>query len=285
LSQESTAKVEWAQKFTDLFDATNHGLRRLISVYTKSTHALNTLIKRLDKDARVVQLFDTDLSPVQQYLFKILKIEPTRKVEIEYDENTLRLISVTNIDEDTCAPPPFSTLYFDILHNFDSSQIRQIRARNQDESYISFEGDEESILKEFHEYIISKNPDILIYSTDNHTFLDDLITKMKTFGYEIGREPNKGRVYLESKSLDLAGLIERARFGFLPMGQAARYGYNRLIDSRNCYTLIQKGFAIQANHSRVHEPIRTLEEINAKDKAGMIFSKCWLARKCGCIGL
>ena len=78
---------------------------------------------------------------------------------------------------------------------------------------------------------MNKDPDILIYSTDNHTFLDNI---MKT----LGREPNKGRVCLESKSvhidLDLADLIERARFGFIPLGLAARYGINRLIDSRNC---------------------------------------------------
>jgi hypothetical protein len=68
------------------------------------------------------------------------------------------------------------------------------------------------------------------------------------------------------------GLIERARFGFLPLGIAARYGMNRLIDSRNCYTLIHKGFVIPASHHRAFEPIRTLEEIHVKDKAGMIFS-------------
>jgi hypothetical protein len=103
LSQESMIeKVEWAQKFTVLFDTSNHGLRKLISVYTKS---INTLIKRLDKDIRIAQLFDTDLSPVQQYLFKTLKVEPTSKVDVEYDENTFRLIGITNIEEDTCAPP------------------------------------------------------------------------------------------------------------------------------------------------------------------------------------
>ena len=277
LSQESmVSNVEWTEKSTDLFDVADYGNRKVISVFVKSTSAYKTVIKRLEKDTRVVQLFNTDLSYVQQYLFTKLKIEPTNKVKIGYDENTLRLINVTIIDEDTCAPPPFSILYFDILHNFDSSEIRQIRARHQDESYNSFEGDEESILKEFHEYVMRKDPDILIYSTDNHTFLEEIITKMRTLRYDIGREPNKGRVCLESKSfhsdLDLAGLIERARFGFLPMGQAARYGYNRLIDSRNCLTLIQKGFAIQTSHSRVHEPIRTLEEINANDKGGMIFS-------------
>ncbi len=246
------------------------------------------LVKRLEKDARVSQLFDTDLSPVQQYLFKRLKIEPANKVEVEYDENTFRIIGITNIEEDTCTPPPFSILYFDIHYDLDSNQIRQIRVRYEGEQDVFFEGDEESIIKKFHEYVVNKNPDILVSSRDNYnsTLFYDLITKMNAVGFDIGREPSapgktnkatvKGRICLESRSfhtnLDLAGLIERARFGFLQLGLAARYGINRLIDSRNCYTLIQKGFVIPNSHNRVHEPIRTVEVINAKDKAGMIFS-------------
>jgi DNA polymerase elongation subunit (family B) len=46
----------------------------------------------------------------------------------------------------------------------------------------------------------------------------------------------------------------------------------RLIDSRNCYTLIRRGFVIPSRDNGRYEPIRTLEEINAKDKGGMIFS-------------
>jgi DNA polymerase elongation subunit (family B) len=277
LSQDPIVeKVEWVQKFTDLFDTANHGLRRLISINTKS---LNTIIKRLDKDTRVAQLFDTDLSPVQQYLFKTLKIEPNSKVEVEYDDNTFELIDITNIEENKCAPPPFSILYFDILQNLENNQIIQIKARHQDEPYVSFEGNEESILKEFQEFVVIKDPDILIFTGD---IFKDFITKTSRLCFDIGREPNKasvkGRVLLESKSfhvdLDLAGLIERARFGFLPLGIAARFVMNRLIESRNRYTLIQKGFVISTSHNRVHEPIRTVEEINAKDKAGMIFSPC-----------
>ena len=45
---------------------------------------------------------------------------------------------------------------------------------------------------------------------------------------------------------------------------------NRLVDSRNCYELIQNGFVIHG--SRHQEKIRTLDEIIAKDKGGMIFS-------------
>jgi len=89
--------------------------------------------------------------------------------------------------------------------------------------------------------------------------------------------PNKieGRVYLSNKSfhsdLDLVGVIERARFGFLPLCLAARYGISRLIDSRNCYELIQRSFVIPRSNNN-HERIRTLDEIIAKDKGGMIFS-------------
>ena len=41
-----------------------------------------------------------------------------------------------------------------------------------------------------------------------------------------------------------AGLIERARFVFLPLEMTAKYSINRLIDSRNCFELIQKDFVI-----------------------------------------
>ncbi len=97
---------------------------------------------------------------------------------------------------------------------------------------------------------------------------------MNTYGLDAGRENGtQGRVCLDGKSLHLPALIERARFGFLPLGLAARYGMNRLIDSRNCYELIQRGFVISSRAAnKNHEPIRTLEEINSKDKGSMIFS-------------
>ena len=61
---------------------------------------------------------------------------------------------------------------------------------------------------------------------------------------------------------------------------ASRYGINRLIDSRNCYELIQRGFVISKNNhssgsknnNNNHERIRTLEELVSRDKGGMIIS-------------
>ena len=55
---------------------------------------------------------------------------------------------------------------------------------------------------------------------------------------------------------------------------AARYSINRLIDSRNCFQLIQRGFVISkknyASNNNSHERIRTLEELVSRDKGGMI---------------
>ena len=70
-----------------------------------------------------------------------------------------------------------------------------------------------------------------------------------------------------------AGLIELCRFGFLPIDLAAKYGMNRLIDSRNCFELIQRGFVIlKNNNSSNHELIRTIEELVSSDRGGMIIS-------------
>ena len=48
------------------------------------------LERKLEHDPRVSQLFNADLSHIQRYLFTELKIEPTSKVEVEYDKNDLR---------------------------------------------------------------------------------------------------------------------------------------------------------------------------------------------------
>jgi len=98
LSQEYIVKkVEWQHKFTDLFDSQDRGIKRLICVQSESTLSYNTLLKRLERDERVAQLYNVDLSHVQQYLFTTLKIEPTSKVEVEYDDDTSRPIRITTI--------------------------------------------------------------------------------------------------------------------------------------------------------------------------------------------
>jgi DNA polymerase elongation subunit (family B) len=246
------------------------------------------LIKRLQNDPRVARLFNTELSHVQQYLFTRLKVEPTSKVQVQYDNE--RLISLTKIDE-LDVPPPFTVLYFEVVsasshYSLDphdvGDPIRQIIARYQEEPEITFEGSEDTILQEFCKYVVDNDPDILV-STKGHYRSSDILHYLFTRSIEVGvdiklargntnkRNSVEGRIYLDSESFhNLVEVIEKCRFACLPLGLAAAYGISRLIDSRNCYELINRGFVI--SRSDRHENIRTLEEIFANDKGGMIFS-------------
>ncbi len=292
LSQQSIVdKVRWEEdKLTNLFDHDcTTKKQKLICVYTQSTQYYASILKILEKDQRVKQLFNTDLSHVQQYLFTRLRIEPTSKVKVEYDGTKLLRISKID-DEQEVSPPPFSLLYFDVQtfsgkFTFDDP-IRMINVRFEGngakEEHVSFQSNAENIiLQDFSNYMLTKDPDIVVCTGESESkIFHYLFIRLKELGLnlQLGREVSaddlmnlkrpvsewiRGRICLESSdgsgginrqqhsvfdSFGLAGLIERSKFGFVPLRIAARYGINRLIDSRNCYELIQRGFAISKNN-------------------------------------
>ncbi|MGC2575318.1 MAG: DNA polymerase domain-containing protein [Candidatus Nitrosopolaris sp.] len=287
--QPKITRVEWQNRFTDIFDHDGHGVRRLLSVYPESIYYHKALLRKLEKDPRVAQAFNTDLSYIQQYLFTRLKIEPASKVKVEHDGTVLQTIAKIDEHAGCVQPPSLTILYFEVttlssLYSLDSHDvndpIKQITVRYQEEQEVTFADDEETILKDFCNYVLTNDPDILV-STEQHCLgtsaLEYLMTRMEELGIDIGlgrtdkRNAIEGRVYLDSDSFDnIVGLIEKARFGCLPLSLAARYRISRLIDSRNCYELIQQGFVISRTIKL--ERIRTIEEIFACDKGGMVFS-------------
>ena len=85
LSREEEISVRWEEdKHTDLFDSKKQ--TKLIYVQLRSLRYYQPLLKKLEGNSQVKQLFNTDLLHVQQYLFVKLKIEPTSKVRVEYDD-------------------------------------------------------------------------------------------------------------------------------------------------------------------------------------------------------
>ena len=320
-------KVRWENdKLTNLFDhdcTTTKKKEKLICVYLQSTQYYTPILKLLEKDQRVKQFFNTDLSHIQQYLFTKLGIEPTSKVKVEYDGT--KLLGITKVDDEKeVSPPLFSLLYFDV-ETFSGKiasedPIRTINVRYEDngakeQEPISFQSNNEStILQDFSSYLQAKDPDIVVCMGESESkIFHYLFSRIKKLGLDLqfGREVSandlmnfkrpvsswiKGRICLEScdgdgdgvringtqqsafDSFGFAGLIERSRFGFLPLGMAARYSINRLIDSRNGFQLIQRGFVISNNtkygisNNNNHEHIRTIEQIVSRDKGGMIIS-------------
>jgi DNA polymerase elongation subunit (family B) len=230
-------------------------------------------------------------------------------VKVEY--NGSKLLEITKSDdEEEVSPSPFSLLYFGI-HTFSGTlasgdAVKLIKAmyedfeKNEREDILFESSEERTIMQDFCDYVLAKDPDIIICMGDyDNTVLQYLFTRTKKIGFnlQLGREivdSNilkgtlsqwiKGRICISSSyrnstffdQCGFAGLIERSRFGFLPLAMAARYGINRLIDSRNCYELIQRGFVIAKNKSGTSknnpEYIRTVEQIVSRDKGSMIIS-------------
>jgi DNA polymerase elongation subunit (family B) len=285
---------------------------KLLYVCLESVRNYEALLAKLKEDSRAKQFYNTDLSHVQRYLFHKLKLEPTSKIEIQYDDSMLVKISKLEDDADI-SPPPFSILYVNIRTfsgKFNPEDpVTRIKSRYEDttddsqNAEIIFSGNrEEDIISCFCDHVQAKDPDIIIWIADYYadTILDYLFAGSTKLGLELqlGREWNniaslkvlkhpgrywtKGRLSISSRTANrfssvldrfgFAGLIELCRFSFTTLDTAAKYGMNRLIDSRNCYELIQRGFVIPENKTSHHEYIRTIEELVSSDRGGMIIS-------------
>ena len=316
LSQQTDilTKVSWEYKLTNLFDLHDDtSKKKLICIAVDSISNYKHLLRILEKDSRVKQLFNTDLLDVQKYLFTKLQIEPTSKVEVEYDGFRLYKINKINDDDREISPPPFSILYADVktagsvssasfsygwvTHQQQSANnpIASISVRYQNyESVLFHDCEEKTILENFANYVADKDPDVIFCRNDSNLSraFQDLYARTRKLGLETlhferendisderstnlsaGRAIIDGSSSFRSAKLSLIELVERSRFSFLPLGLVSQYGLSRLIDSRNCYELLQRGFVIpHKKNAATHEQLRTVENIVENDKGGMIIS-------------
>jgi DNA polymerase elongation subunit (family B) len=204
--QDIIKKVSWEEnKFTNLFDYEyTDKKKKLVYVQVQSIKYYLPLLKKIREDLPVKQLLNADLSHIQQYLFTKLMIEPTSKVKVEYSGS--KILKIIKIDDDvkqeevSPSPPPFSLLYFD-LHTFSGilapdDGIRLIKVRYEDyaekerqEEDILFQNSEEkAILQEFSDYILAKDPDIIICMGDydnNNTVLHYLFARARKIGFNL----------------------------------------------------------------------------------------------------
>jgi DNA polymerase elongation subunit (family B) len=198
---------------------------------------------------------------------------------VQYNNVDSQLITLTKMDESDVEPPAFTALYFEAItssspYSLDSGDfnnpVRRICARFQEQPEIIFERSEEQTLTDFCKYALAKDPDILVSPKQHYSsngILQYLFARIEELGIDIGIG-----IYLDSDSFqNLVEEIEKCRFACLPLRLATSYGISRLIDSRNCHELINRGFVISRSSNR-KESIRTVEEIVTKDKGGMIFS-------------
>lgn len=293
---ELVKEIRWDYK---LIDIDNKVKQKLLYVRCYLIHHYNLLLKVLQHEtlaSRINQLFNTRLSHIQRYLFTQLMVRPTSKVNVEYEDGNLLSIIKSNDNENSLLP--LSIMHLEIIPFTEQELLdRDDPIRSITVSYCSedllLEDSESKMLEEFSNYVISKDPDIIIFKNHGLSTLNYLLerVRMLSLNLQFGRRKTdiysidqnhivdkwtQGRVYIGSRDHgqnDIVALSELSQFSCLPLRMILKYSIGRLIANRNLYELIFRGRVISDNYNqRTYEHIRTLEEIVDKDKAGMIFS-------------
>jgi DNA polymerase elongation subunit (family B) len=181
------------------------------------------------------------------------------------------LLSITRIDDSKeIVPPPFSAVYIEVIskgNDNDAKKLTKFVVRPDNQTSVIFNGLSDP---NFIAYVTQNNPDIIVFYGDHN-----LLSPQNSPFFS---EWSKQRVVIYTndmaKDIHLLELVEKARFSFMPLKLASKYGMLRLIDSRISYELLERDFVIpnKTTISKNHEKIRTLEDIVETDKAGMIIS-------------
>ena len=258
----------------------------VIRVETDSVRTFKLLVDALEASRFVQRAYGVDFRHSQRYLLAQLKIEPTSKVVVEHEDG--RLTGMTKVDDSQeLAPPPFTMLRFRIGYESEgrARRITRIDATYRGEER-SFEGGEPAVIRSFVEHVNQLDPDILFCPKCDEFAFPLLQDRACASGVELrlGRafdhEQVKaqgsfgGRAVLRdvfygytSDDWGIAGLAERARFAFLPIGIATRWKSNKSIDSRNSFELMERGYVIP--RESYFECARDLGELVQRDRGGI----------------
>ena len=260
--------------------------KNVLKVTMADTVFFSRIMKKL-KQSRFVELYDTHLMHSQRVLFK-LGLEPGCKalVDVGYDGS---LLGATKIDDQEVLPPPFKMISFKLTKRGNHS-IDRIEVFNDSAKLGEFAGEPNRMLYEFASAIMAEDPDVLICNSCEETFSMLLgMSRLYGMNLQLGRDRTdiaglprplpywvRGRVVLDEKNFNpllgcwgLAGILERSRFGFIPLDLAAQWTSNRLVDSRNSYELMQRGYIVPERPKFFEHP-RDVQEVGSEDKGAMI---------------
>ncbi|HRU81511.1 MAG TPA: DNA polymerase domain-containing protein, partial [Candidatus Methanomethylicus sp.] len=208
------------------------------------------------------------------------------------------LVDVKREDDGSeIAPPPFGIMRFRVEgdgHGDGPSggrrRVRSIRASAGGRDYV-FRGAEHDVAEGFVDLVGRCDPDLLLSPSCDRADFPLLMGACEEHGIDpsaLGRAVAgvkdaqqvrrqgsfSGRIFLgnvfygfDPDEWGLAGLVERARFSFMPMGLATRRLSNKSIDSRNCFELMRRRYAIP--REGYFEEARPLQELVERDRGGI----------------
>ena len=266
---------------------------RLLHVQMSDISGYGEILRNIENLPNVERVYNTDLLHVQQYLFTSLNVAPTSKVELCHKGGRIDSLVVLD-DSEEIQPPPFTVLLFDIktetsilTPNPGRDPISAMETKHDGEEFLLY-GDEAEILRQFSDTVRDRDPDFLVCPRCDDFTLPYLLKRAELLGLDLqlGRENWKtslrnltlygvsGRVFLEYSYFQesgIAGLVELSRFSVMPPSVASRWTANRVIDSRNCFELVRRGYVIPRNVG-CYEFVRPLNTVVDRDRGGLIIA-------------
>ena len=248
-------------------------LRKVVEVTVDKPDDLGPMLKYAERLRDVKTLYNTGLTPIQWHLIH-MDTPPTSLCTVE--ETRGRIRRITRLDDShSLEPPPFKALEFTIP---DTTTINQITVLDdQGRPTASLKGEEPKVLSDLQSLIQLHDPDILVTPTPINTsrHLQDR-ARRSSQRLRLGRgdERLSGRVLVSSGSfhdMGVAGLAERARFTYAPMGVSHSWEAGKTIDSRQCAEAVKFNVLVPPMRGGYAYSAWAWDLIR-RDKGGMVFS-------------
>ncbi len=210
-------------------------LEKVVEVKVDAGNTLNSVLDYAKRLPEVKQVYNSDIIGIQGHLIN-RQIPPSSLCEVEGSNGAIG--SMERLEDDTVDPPPFKTIHFEIP---DSTQVSRIDLYDEWQNLkAEFSGGESTVLNNFNAFLQKEDPDIIVTSSPVTT-TKHMIRRAAYNGQVLrfGREGERfhGRVLVTASSfhdMGLAGLVERARFTYAPIGVGHDWEAGKTIDSRQC---------------------------------------------------
>jgi len=248
-------------------------LKRVVEIHVDRADDLDQVLMYAERLPEVEQVYNTGLIAIQWHLI-YRQIPPSSLCDVEVSDG--RVTSLRRLDDDDAVePPPFKTIQFEIP---DSTEIDKIDVYDEWRSPVaSFHGAEANVLDEFQRLIRDEDPDVIV-ARSPVTTTRHVLQRAACWGqdFRFGREGKNyhGRVLVGMSSfhdMGLAGLVERARFTYAPIGISHDWKAGKTIDSRQCAEAVRLGVMVPPMRGGFGFS-QSAWDLVRHDKGGMVFS-------------
>jgi len=248
------------------------GAKDFVKLIFKDIKTYNLFIKRFSN----ITFYDSDLLHSQKIIFKndIIPFWEIDLRDFRFKDDLYRIpspqnlrIAIIDVELDGYSDPSISSISF----KFDDIEE-------------ALEGEEEYILKDFQGILNKYDVDVGIVNIGVHDFLKLIYEKSRKIfdKYSLGREDidlksvnpysiAPGRIFIDYdyyNNYGIVGLQERCYFSMLPP-IAYRWTAGRLVDSRQTYIAMRKGYVIPPTEN-INIVCRTAYDLFVSDRGGML---------------